>query len=114
MREAIILNKSIPTIGIVFLFVVSSITPMVIGYRVETTQDDSELDKMLDNLRFLCTTPSGFNEQKYNCYKEQLLAGYSSEKIREDNVGDLEKEEMMIPVDLPLASMVVKRGNHLT
>jgi outer membrane protein assembly factor BamB len=77
---------------------------MVIGYHVETTQEDSELDKQLDNLRFLCTTSSGFNEQKYNCYKEKLLTGYSSEKIEDDT--ELEKEEMMIPVNLPSVSMV--------
>jgi outer membrane protein assembly factor BamB len=79
---------------------------MVVGYHIETTTYDSELDKQLDNLRFLCTDLGGFNEQKYNCYKEQLLTGYSSEKIRDNTVFELEKEEMMIPVDLPLASMV--------
>jgi hypothetical protein len=60
----------------------------------------------LDNLRFLCTEQGGFNEQKYNYYKEKLLAGYSSEKIRDNTVFELEREEMMIPVDLPLTSMV--------
>jgi hypothetical protein len=66
---------------------------MVIGYKVIATKDDSELEKQLDNLRFMCTDSGGFNEQKYNYYKEQLLAGYSSEKIRDNTVFELKKEE---------------------
>jgi outer membrane protein assembly factor BamB len=74
---------------------------MAIGYRVETIKDDSELDKQLDNLRFMCTTPSGLNEQKYNYYKEKLLNQYQYVSSNDDIVIEPEKEEMMIPVEMP-------------
>ena len=35
------------------LFIISSITPMTVGYKVEPPQIDSELDELLNNLRFL-------------------------------------------------------------
>ena len=36
---------------------------MVIGYKAESTV--TELDKMLDNLRIVCTDARGFSEEKY-------------------------------------------------
>jgi outer membrane protein assembly factor BamB len=79
---------------------------MVIGYRVETTTYDSELDKQLDYLRFICTGPYGLDEQKYNCYKEKLLMEYSSDNSNNDLVIKQEHEESKIPIDLPSVSMV--------
>jgi outer membrane protein assembly factor BamB len=79
---------------------------MVIGYRVETTTYDSELERMLDNLRFMCTDSGGFNEQKYNCYKEKLLRKYSSDNSNDDLVIEQEHEESKIPVLSPSATIV--------
>ena len=77
---------------------------MVIGYNVETT--DSELDKMLDNLRFICTTPDGFSEEKYGYYKEKLLNQFSSDNSNDDLVIEPEIEESMIPIEpSPIALM---------
>ncbi|UCB57899.1 MAG: hypothetical protein JSV67_04630 [Thermoplasmatales archaeon] len=45
------MNKNILAIGIIFLFTVSSIAPMVIGYKVETTKDNFELDKSPDEYK---------------------------------------------------------------
>ena len=47
------MNKNILAIGITILFIITSLTPMVIGYKAES--NDSELDKMLDN-QYLYTT----------------------------------------------------------
>jgi len=91
-------------IGIVILFIVSAVTPIVFGYKVENT--DTELDKLLDNLRFICTDANGFSEKKYNYYKEKLLSQYSSENLRDDTVFQLEKEESTISVYLPFVAMV--------
>jgi outer membrane protein assembly factor BamB len=59
---------------------------MVIGYRVETTKDNSELAKLLDNLRFVCTDANGFSEGRYKYYKEKLLSQYSLENKLEDEI----------------------------
>jgi outer membrane protein assembly factor BamB len=59
---------------------------MVIGYRVENIQYDSELERMLDNLRFMCTDTNGFSEEKYEFYKEKLLSQYSLENKVEDEI----------------------------
>jgi len=73
------MNKNILIIGIIFLFFVSSFTSIVFGHNIETKKIDIELDKMLDNLRFVCTTPGGFSEEKYEYYSKMLLEQYSSE-----------------------------------
>ena len=86
------MNKGI-TIGITILFIITSLTPMVIGYKAESTV--TELDKMLDNLRIVCTDARGFSEEKYEYYKEQLLMDNSNDDI----VIEPEKEESTIPIE---------------
>jgi outer membrane protein assembly factor BamB len=100
------MRKNILAIGIVFLFIVSSITPMVFGYHVETTTFDSELEKQLDILRFMCTSPYGLDEERYNYYKEKLLSQYASDNSNDDMVCEPEQEESKIPVVLPQVTMV--------
>jgi outer membrane protein assembly factor BamB len=92
-----LLNKNILAIGTVFLFIVSSITPMVIGYRVETNETD--LNKMLDDLRFVCSDANGFSKEKYVYYKEKFLRGYSSDNSNDDMIVEVEKVELAIPID---------------
>jgi len=71
--------KKYAVVGIVFLFIISSITPMVIGFSTETKDIDNELEAELSNLRYMCTTPDGFNEAEYESYKEELLNSYSKD-----------------------------------
>ena len=80
-------------VGIIFLFIVSSVGSVVL----ETKENDIELEAELANLRYLCTTPDGFNEVEYESYKEELLNSYS----KNDTVV-AEPVEKMIPGELPL------------
>ena len=75
-------------VGVVFLFIVTSVTPMVIGY----TSDDvsSESDELLENLAFMCYDEHGSNE-RYDYYKEHLLNDYSN--------NDLEIDKEVEPVE---------------
>ena len=82
-------------IGIIFLFVLSSLTPMALGYTAEST----EMDELLDNLRFMCTDENGFSEEKYEYYKEKLLSKYPSDNSNDDIVIELEEKELTIPVE---------------
>jgi outer membrane protein assembly factor BamB len=68
---------------------------MVFGYRVETTQYDSELDKQLDNLRFVCISANGFDSVKYEYYKEQLLEQYSSHNNFGEEVEQVTTEQKL-------------------
>jgi len=66
-------------VGIIFLFIITSIAPMVFGFDAEIKDIDSELEAELANLRYMCTTPDGFNEAEYESYKEKLLNSYSKD-----------------------------------
>ena len=57
--------KNILTFGIILLFVLSAVAPMTTGLDAETVNVDVELERMLDNLLFICSEPSGFNSVKY-------------------------------------------------
>jgi hypothetical protein len=78
--------KKLLAVGIIFLFIVSSVTPMVIGY------DDVEtLDReLMNDIAFACSDRYGSNKASY--YREHLL------KERSD---DVEPEEVMMPVESP-------------
>ena len=54
-------------LGIIALFIISAVSPMVIGYNAVK----SERDEFLDGLAFYCLDASGSNA-KYEYYKEQL------------------------------------------
>ena len=59
------LIHKIVTVGIIFLFIITSVTPMAIGY----TSDDvsSESEELLDNLAFMCYDGKGDND-RYKYY----------------------------------------------
>jgi len=59
-----------PTVGIILLFMITSVTPMVIGYASNDAND--ERDMFLENLAFMCYDERGSNA-KYEYYKEHLL-----------------------------------------
>ena len=63
-------------VGIILLLFATSISPLVIGdTSLQSTKPalDDELDQELDNLRYLCNSPSGFDETKYVHLKNELL-----------------------------------------
>jgi hypothetical protein len=80
-------------VGIVILFIISSVTPVVIGYRVETTKDNTELERMLDDLRFMCIDANGFSEGRYEYYKEKFLSLYESDNSNDNIIVEVEKEQ---------------------
>ena len=47
--------KKYVVIGVILLFVITSVTPLVIGYNTEIKDVDNELTAELANLRYLCT-----------------------------------------------------------
>ena len=71
--------KNTLAIGVVFLFIVSSVTPIVFGYDVEPI--NIELDKLYDDLRFMCTFDNGVDSAKFEHYKECLLEDYSKDDM---------------------------------
>jgi len=84
-------------VGIILLFIVSSITPMVIGFDTKTKDIDDEIESTLANLRYICTTPEGFNDAKYEYYKEELLNYNSNDEV----VIDVETDKITVQEDLP-------------
>jgi outer membrane protein assembly factor BamB len=88
--------KRFLVICIFFLLVISSIGSLSFGEDSRTT----EKNKLLEDLAFLCTTPNGFNEMKYECYKRQLLKQDSDEDTKEQIISD--SEELITIPNTPL------------
>ncbi len=76
-------------LGIIALFIVSTVSPMVIGLKLDNV--DVERDELLDNLAFYCLDASGGNA-KYEFYKEYF---------QRDNSEIADLEEVTIPVESP-------------
>jgi len=85
-----LIRKSL-AVGIVFLFIASTVTPAVISY-----DEPEEDDDFLENLAFMCYDEYDSNA-KYEYYKEYLLNDYSN-----DEVEIVEPVEKMIHDELPL------------
>jgi len=85
------LNRTVLAVGILFLFIASTVTPAVISY-----DEPEEDDDYLENLAFMCYDEHGGNA-KYEYYKEHLLNDYSN-----DEVEIVEVVEKVIPGGLPL------------
>jgi len=95
-----LIRKSL-AFGIVLLFIVASLTPMVIGENKETKDIDFELEAELSNLRYLCTTPDGFDEAKYGYCKEELLNYYPKDDATiVKPVENVVREETYLPLPL--------------
>ena len=90
-------------VGIVSLFIITSVTPMVIGFDTEDTKQFSEIDKTLANLRYMCTDETGFSEEKYEYYKEKLLNYNSNDEV----VIEKETDKTVVKDDL---SSIVSLG----
>ena len=72
---------------------------MVIGFDTKHTEQFSEIDETLENLRYMCTDESGFSEEKYEYYKQIYLNYYQKNNDRPLEV--TEPIEMIIPGELP-------------
>ena len=97
--------KKYVVVGIILLFIITSVTPMVIGFDAETKDVDNELEAELANLMYLCTYPDGFNEAEYEYYKEELLNSYSKDDTAVvEPVKAVVYEETYLPLDGPMDS----------
>ena len=72
------MNKNTLSIGIILLFIISSINPMVIG----NNNIVSEEDELLDNLAFMYNNQYG-NSRTYEYFEERLLNNNSDRNIVE-------------------------------
>jgi outer membrane protein assembly factor BamB len=79
-----------------FLLVVSSIGTLSFSEDSNTT----EKNKLLEDLKFYCTTPIGFNEVKFDYYKKQLLKQDSDEYTKEYLISN--SEELITIPNTPL------------
>ena len=79
------MRKNILIFGIIILFILSSVSPLTTG-RTETVKVDIGSERMVDDLPFICTGPSVFNNVKYEYHKGQNLSQYSS-----DNGNDIQE-----------------------
>jgi len=95
--------------GVIFLFVLSAVSPMTTGLDTKTSEVDVELERMLDNLRFMCMGPDGLIVEKYEHYKEQLLNMYSSEGSNDDGFEEIENE-IAIQTELPSSPIISSVG----
>ncbi|MCK4416338.1 MAG: hypothetical protein KAU84_04220, partial [Thermoplasmatales archaeon] len=73
--------KNTLVLGMIALFIVSAISPMVIGFKSDAITDvNSEMEELLDNLAFYCYDVSGSNA-KYEYCKEQMLKEHPDNDI---------------------------------
>ena len=86
MNGGLNMYKKILTYSILVLLLYTNISSISFGENSEIT----EQNKQLEDLAYLCTTPNGFNEMKYECYKKQLLKQNSDEDIKEHVILDSE------------------------
>jgi outer membrane protein assembly factor BamB len=86
-------------VGIVFLFIVSIVTPAVIS--IDESEED---DDYLENLAFACYDEYDSNA-KYEYYKERLLNDYSNDEVEiVEPVEAVVYEETYLPLDGPMDS----------
>jgi len=100
--------RKIPVLGVIFLLVLSTVCSIAISFDSVKTQD-TKLDMMLDNLRYLCTTLNGFNSVKYEYYKEQLLSQYLYESSNNEVVEQV-RNELATSIEQPSFSITSVGG----
>lgn len=82
------------TVGIIALFIISSVSPMVIGLESDAVESEVEREELLDNLAFYCNDDNGSND-KYECYKEKLPKDKSlvkAENLSKENTIDMNND----------------------
>ena len=80
------IKKSL-AVGIVFLFIFSTIAPLVIGYDVEITNRE-----LMDDLAFDCY--NRYNSSRVSYYREYLPGCSSDEDFESDRIDSLEESEV--------------------
>ncbi len=89
--------KKYVVVGIVLLFIITSVAPMVIGYTSDGYVS-SENEELLDNLAFMCYDERGSNT-KYEYYKEHVLNDYSDDNLDIDvSVEPVESSTVAMPI----------------
>jgi outer membrane protein assembly factor BamB len=81
-----LINKSL-LVGIVFLFIFSTVTPLVIGYDVEIANRE-----LMDDLAFDCY--NRYNSSRVSYYREYLPGCSSDEDFESDRIDSLEESEV--------------------
>jgi len=97
---------------IIVLFVVTVLTPEVFSnypkyYNDYKESKITEQKKLLENLKFYCTTPNGFDEIKFEYYKKQLLKQETNE---EDNQYKISNTEELIKIENPQLTGILPNG----
>jgi large repetitive protein len=82
------MNMKKIAVGIILLFIVTSVSPLVVGYS--SNNSGSEYEELLDNLAFMCYDENSGNE-KYEYYKKYVLNDCSN--------NDLDVVEVVKPVE---------------
>ena len=83
---------------------------MAFSFDSIKTQDD-KLDRILDDLRFICKDPSGFNSIKYEYYKEQVLNMDFYEDGNDDVL--IEPEDNNLSILKPSSSVIELSGGPM-
>ena len=91
------MNKNTLAVGIILLFIISSISPMVFGNNNTFTEEE----KLLDNLAFMCNNEYG--SSKYEILKERLL-NYLPDSDMVESEEPVETESTIIPSGGPMDS----------
>ena len=102
--------KNILILGIISLFILSAIDPLTTGVDSERVEVDVEFERMLDKLRFICTSPGGFNSVKYDYYKTQLQNRYPSDFSNDEIVVESEKKDLALTVKPQLSLKISNNG----
>ena len=103
------MNKNRLAMGMASLFIISTLTPLTVGINIKTNESEVELERMLDNLHFICTIPDDFSEEKYEHYKKQFLSRYSL-KSSSGDMGVESLKEDLLPPWKPLSNPISSNG----
>ena len=104
------MKRNLLVVGIIFLFLSSVVAPMITGIDTNISEVDVELERMLDELRFICTGSDGFNSFKYDYYTAQLLNRYSSDFSNDVIVVESEKKDLALTVKPQLSLIISNNG----
>jgi outer membrane protein assembly factor BamB len=105
LKNNLLKNKF--TIGVILLFIITSITPMVTGFDILDTERFSETDATLANLRHICTDENGFSEEKYEYYKQEYHNNYKKYNDLKQNGVEPIKDRTNFDLSMPLSKGVI-------
>jgi outer membrane protein assembly factor BamB len=91
--------------SISIFFIISSSSSLVFGDSCEwITAKDAELNQDLINLRYLCTSPFGFDETRFNYLKQELLLHNDDEEdtISTKIIDSVVDDKLLLTLDSPM------------